>query len=76
MSTADVEREWQAAETIWEDAQLSKWKLVRGKWIIGSFVSTATNFRGPDSFVKAVLARRPEIAEVKTLENLIMQKMR
>lgn len=56
------------ARGAWNAAKPEPWTLVRGKWIIGNFVSRATAFKSSDDFVHAVLARNPRIAAIAVLE--------
>ena len=71
ITETDIDDEWIKAEAVWSGEGVNKWKLVRGKWIIGEFVSAATEFRSSAAFVKAVIARKPEIEEIRRLEKLV-----
>lgn len=60
-----------SAREAWSEALPDPWKMVRGKWIIGTFVSQATEFKSSDGFINAVLARKPEIASITQLDEKI-----
>lgn len=60
----------QAGE-VWESGEVSKWALVRGKYVMKKVVSTMTGFRSTDAFVRAALAGRPSIPEIETLRQKV-----
>ena len=58
-------------EVAWEKHQPEPWKMVRGKYIIGEFVSKHTVVSNKDDFVTAVLARQPDVAAVRDLGTML-----
>jgi predicted ATPase len=59
------------AEAAWTQQQPEPWNMVRGKYIIGEFVSNHTVVGNKDDFISAVLARNPKVTAVETLGTLI-----
>jgi predicted ATPase len=59
------------AESAWNENQPELWKMVRGKYIIGEFVSKHTIAANKDDFITAVLARQPKVAAVEKLGKLV-----
>ncbi len=57
----------QTATDAWSGALPMPWTMVRGKWILGSFVQRTTGFKNGDAFVNAVLGRQPSIAAINDL---------
>lgn len=55
----------------WNQHQSDLWKMVRGKYIIGEFVSKHTVLANKDDFITAVLARQPKVVAVTELGALI-----
>lgn len=58
-------------ESAWDRHQADLWKMVRGKYIIGDFVSKHTVLSNKDDFIAAVLARQPQVAAVRELGAMI-----
>lgn len=58
-------------ESAWTQHQSDPWKMVRGKYIIGEFVSKHTVLSNKDDFITAVLARQPKVVAVTDLGALI-----
>ncbi|MBO4256814.1 AAA family ATPase [Streptomyces griseorubiginosus] len=61
LAPADIEAAITRAEREWNDALPTPWKIVRGKWILGPFVSAATDFKRGAAFLEAVAATNPKI---------------
>lgn len=57
----------QTATDAWNGALPMPWTMVRGKWILSSFVQRTTGFKNGDAFVNAVLGRQPSIAAIDEL---------
>lgn len=57
----------QQATDAWDNALPMPWTMVRGKWILNSFVQRTTAFKNGDGFVNGVLARQPHIAAIDAL---------
>lgn len=70
-----VENAISEAERAWMQHQPSPWRMVRGKYIIGEFVSKHTVMSNKDDFVTAVLARQPRVRAVSELGALIESLM-
>lgn len=63
------------ARSAWETAGPRPWGLVRGKWVIGQFTTSVTDFKSGEAFVNAVLARRPQVAAVNDLQRKLSTLM-
>lgn len=63
------------AEAAWSNALPSPWTMVRGKYIIGTFVSRHTVVGSAADFVTAVLAHAPRVSAIEALGEVIAKAL-
>ncbi|MEU3860412.1 AAA family ATPase [Streptomyces sp. NPDC028722] len=68
LSAADIERAITRAEEEWTKALPTPWPLVRGKWILGEFVSVTSDFKRGPAFLEAVASRNPRVQTMERFE--------
>lgn len=71
LDAVKVENAIQAGDEAWRQALPDPWVMVRGKYIIGEFVSKHSIASSSEDFVTAVLARAPKVAAMNELEKVI-----
>ncbi|WP_159543100.1 ATP-binding protein [Aeromicrobium sp. 9AM] len=67
LSSETINDAVQQATEAWNSALPMPWTMVRGKWILNSFVQRTSAFKNGDGFVNGVLARQPRIAAIDDL---------
>ncbi len=69
--TTTIESAIGQAEEAWAEALPAPWTMVRGKYIIGEFVSKHAVVSNAGEFVAAVLAHSPKVAAMDELGELV-----
>lgn len=70
---ATIEGAIAEGEAAWQKALPDLWTMVRGKYIIGEFVSKHTVISNAADFVNAVVAHQPKVAAMQALGKVIDQ---
>ncbi|MBP5908303.1 ATP-binding protein [Streptomyces sp. LBUM 1478] len=65
LAEADIDAAITRAEEEWQNSLPNPWKVVRGKWILGPFVSEATDFKRGAAFLEAVAATSPRVSALE-----------
>lgn len=60
-TSADIEDAIRRATELWDASALEPWKLVRGKYILGEFTRTCTNWTKGSTLLEAVAKKRPKL---------------
>ncbi|MYW65793.1 AAA family ATPase [Streptomyces sp. SID8379] len=68
LSASDIESAITQAEAEWNKALPNLWALVRGKRVLGDFVSTSSDFKRGPAFLEAVASRSPRIQTLERFE--------
>ncbi|GBE67278.1 hypothetical protein MFM001_37400 [Mycobacterium sp. MFM001] len=70
-TTADIEAAIQRASDRWAEHATKPWKLVRGKYILGQFTRTCTNWTKGSTLLEAVAGQQPKLTALQEFEQKI-----
>lgn len=68
---ADIQTAIEAAEEKWETSKAEPWKIVRGKYILGSLTDKCTDWKSGSSLLAAVAKKQPKVAALKDFEEAL-----
>lgn len=71
ISEDELEKAILEAEDLWNKAQGQRLSIVRGKYILGKFVTEASEMRSPQALLEAVARHRPPVPALENLTRVV-----